>query len=119
MSRIRVPVFVLILMGAAALTQTVAPQDPPTVKAQAYLHWPTPTLPYYFPLCEGLHQRVPQAAIEAAHQHPDRVAGYKLPCNPNLAPSPNNPLRRYLGLRNPNTPYHPLGNTLVWKCACP
>ena len=70
-------------------------------------------------ICEAIKNRVPAAVVNEALAAPDKVAGYQQPCNPNLVPGPSNPLRRYLGLRNPSQVYHPLFNSLMWKCGCP
>ncbi len=80
---------------------------------------PTATFVTSPDICDAIRSRVPSAVINAAVADPASVGGYKMPCNPNLAPGPNNPLRHYLGLRNPNNVYHPIFNTLVWKCSCP
>jgi len=79
---------------------------------------PVPTVPGVM-ACPRLTNRVPAAAINAALAAPDRVYGYNLRCNPNREPHPFfNPPRRWLGLRNPNIPYHPVYNGLVFKCGC-
>lgn len=80
---------------------------------------PQPTLDDRAEICDAIKARVPAAVINEAVADPAKVGGYKMACNPNLAPGPNNPLRRYLGLRNPNNVYHPIFNGLVWKCSCP
>lgn len=80
---------------------------------------PTPTLVTDPVICEAIKSRVPAAAVNDAVAAPDKVAGYKQACNPNLPAGPSNPLRRYLGLRNPGQVYHPIFNSLMWKCGCP
>lgn len=80
---------------------------------------PTATFPSSPEICESIKSRVPSAVVGDAVAAPDKIGGYKMPCNPNLPVSPNNPLRHYLGLRNPNNVYHPIFNSLVWKCSCP
>ena len=82
---------------------------------------PIPTVPLNDTpeICESVKSRVPNAVINDAVAAPDKVGGYKMACNPNLPAGQNNPLRRYLGLRNPNNVYHPIFNSLVWKCSCP
>lgn len=97
--------------GAATATST-GPRPTDEVR-------PTPPLIDTPEICEAIKSRVPNAVINEAVAAPDKVGGYGMPCNPNLAPGPNNPPRRYLGLRNPNNVYHPIFNSLVWKCSCP
>lgn len=80
---------------------------------------PTATMASDPVICEAIKNRVPAAVVNEALAAPDKVAGYQQPCNPNLVPGPANPLRRYLGLRNPSQVYHPLFNSLMWKCGCP
>lgn len=100
------------VVGPGATNTPTGPRPTDEVK-------PTPPLNDTPEICESIKSRVPNAVINEAVAAPDKVGGYKMPCNPNLAPGPNNPLRRYLGLRNPNNVYHPIFNTLVWKCSCP
>lgn len=78
---------------------------------------PTPLIDLNF--CNELKGRVPEAAFVDATAHPEQIAGYQLACHPNRPPSSDNPRRNVLGLRNPNMPYHPLFNSLTWKCGCP
>lgn len=66
-----------------------------------------------------LQGRVPPAAINQAMADPSRVAGWGMPMNPNRPVGPDNPLRTCLALRNPNQPYHPIFNGLVFKASCP
>jgi hypothetical protein len=63
--------------------------------------------------------RVPPAAIAVALAQPERVSGFNLLCNPNLPAAPHNHPRRSLTLRNSGTAYHPLHNSIVFKCGCP
>jgi hypothetical protein len=92
--------------------QPTALPDPPTV---------TPVSPSEgIQVCSQVEGKVPGAARNAASANPQSVAGYNTPCNPNIRTNPvTNPLRKSLGLRNPNLPYHPLYNGLVLKCGCP
>jgi len=97
------------------VTSTVAPMPSDTPTAAPT---PTPT-----PLAAGgpqlgpsLTGRVPAAAIAAALADPSSVWGWNVPCNPNVPVGPHNPLRRTLRLQNPNVPYHPLFNGLVFAC---
>lgn len=103
----------------ATNTPGTGPTTPPGTARPTDEVVPTPPLVTDPVICEAIKSRVPNAVINEAVAAPDKVGGYKMPCNPNLAPGPNNPLRRYLGLRNPNNVYHPIFNTLVWKCSCP
>lgn len=96
---------------------TNTPGTGPTATGEVQV--PTPTMRTDPVICEAIKSRVPAAVINEAVAAPDKVGGHGMPCNPNLAPGPNNPLRRYLGLRNPNNVYHPIFNSLVWKCSCP
>lgn len=79
---------------------------------------PAPTLDTSPYVCESIKSAVPAAVINDAVAHPDQVSGYGETCNPNVPPSFRNQVRRYLGLENPGIPYHPLFNTVVWKCGC-
>jgi hypothetical protein len=69
-------------------------------------------------VCSVTQRRVPPVYISAALASPDTVSGYGEPCYSNLPPGPLNPPRRNLAPRNPNLPFHPLFNPLVWKCGC-
>lgn len=118
MTRLRIPVVIFIALGTAALVGAWPIPGPSHVLARPSLHQPTPTLTICLDLCASLKGRVPETVIRGAAEHPEQVAGYRQACNPNLPPGPDNPMRNMLGLRNPNTPYHPLGNGLMWKCGC-
>lgn len=81
---------------------------------------PTPTpVPATPSLCPGLDQVVPQAAINAAMANPASVNGWGQLCNPSLPAGPSNTLRSNLSLQTRNKPWHPLFNSLVFKCGCP
>jgi len=86
---------------------------------------PTPVPPTSIPpetaprACAILDGRVPPAAVEAALANPSLVAGWDELLNPGSPPSPSNPRRRWLTLRNAAVPYHPLFNPLVFKIGCP
>lgn len=97
---------------AAAPTRTPGPGGEPTSVV------PTPTLMTEPMICDNIKSRVPNAVLNDAATAPDKIAGYKQPCNPNLPPGVNNPLRHYLGLRNPAAAYHPLFNGVIWRCGC-
>jgi hypothetical protein len=77
-----------------------------------------PTVPSVPEVCESIRGRVPAEVINDALANPDRIAGHQQLCNPNLPAGPFNTLRRFLSLRNPNAPFHPLFNNLVWRCGC-
>ena len=124
------PATVKITRAVQGLTCTAAGNTPTPVvgatntpvvgpTATGEVQVPTPTQDSSPVICESIKSRVPNAVINEAVAAPDKVGGYGMPCNPNLAPGPNNPPRRYLGLRNPNNVYHPIFNSLVWKCSCP
>lgn len=81
---------------------------------------PTPSDPEHDPrACTFVEGRAPPAAIEAALANPERVSGWGDLMNPGLPPSPANPVKRWLSLRNPSVPYHPLHNPLIFKVGCP
>lgn len=67
----------------------------------------------------GLAGKVPPSVISQALAQPNRVGGWGEPMNPNKPVGPDNPLRTCLTLRNPNQPYHPIFNGLVFKAHCP
>lgn len=119
MSRIRLPIVALVTLVAGAWASRATGDVPARAWAQREPLQPNPTLTICYVFCDSLKGRVPAADIEVAFTSPDRPAGSRQACNPNLDIGPNNPLRVYLSLRNPNAPYHPLGNNLVWKCGCP
>jgi hypothetical protein len=79
---------------------------------------PTPTLESSPYICDEIKANVPAAVINAAVAQPSLAPGYGETCNPNLPASTWNPLRRYLTLENPNRPFHPMFNTVVWECGC-
>ena len=93
-----------------------APGDPPTPT-------PRPTRDPSGDLeplaCPGIDIHVPPAVIAASIVGHTNVGGWGELCNPSLPPSAWNGTRRYLSLRNPSAPYHPLFNSLVYKCGCP
>jgi hypothetical protein len=70
-------------------------------------------------VCPGLPLDVPAAVLAAAAADPATVPGWGQPCNPILPPGPSNLPRTFLGLPHPGSPYHPLYNSPVFKCACP
>lgn len=105
----------------AGATATSAPPTatPGGPTAEVPTAAPKPTLDSSPEICEAIKSRVPAAVINDAVAAPDKVAGHGQSCNPNLPVGANNPLRRYLGLRNPASPYHPIFNGIQWKCGCP
>ncbi|MFN8423697.1 MAG: hypothetical protein U0470_10085 [Anaerolineae bacterium] len=71
-----------------------------------------------FPGCPG-RTTIPVAVYMHALAHADHVSGYGLRCNPNVPFNPvSNPFRSSLQLANPNLTYHPLFNSVVWRCGC-
>ncbi len=81
---------------------------------------PTPSDPEHDPrACALVEGRAPPAAIEAALANPERVSGWGDLMNPGLPPSPANPIKRWLSLRNPSVHYHPIHNPLIYKVGCP
>lgn len=70
-------------------------------------------------MCPGLDNKVPRAVIDNALANPATIQGWDQSCNPNLPPSANNGLREQLGLQNPSVNFHPLFNSVVYKCGCP
>lgn len=70
-------------------------------------------------VCEQVRERVPIAAVNSAVAQPGRIHGWQQPVNPNVPEGPFNRLRQCLALVNPNVPYHPLHNGLVFKGGCP
>jgi plastocyanin len=87
---------------------------PPTVTPS-----PQPTAPGVN-VCDFAVRRVPPAVINAAVANPSRVQGWNQPCNPSLPMDPFfNPLRSWLSLDAISKPFHPVYNSLVFKCGCP
>jgi len=80
---------------------------------------PVPTVPMPPEVCTYVQSRVPNPVLAYAVANPASVAGYNELCYPNQSASPWNVIRRFLGLENPNLAYHPMFNTVVWKCGCP
>ena len=80
---------------------------------------PTPA-PLPPEVCVYAQAVVPNPVLAAAVANPASVAGYDELCYPNRPTGPTfNVIRRFLGLENPNVAYHPMFNTVVWKCGCP
>lgn len=119
MTRLRLPIVIFVVLGTAALIDAWPIPDTSHALAQPGPHQPAPTLTIDLNFCGALGGRIPEAVYHAVTAHPEQVAGYRQACNPNRPPGRDNPMRNVLGLRNPNAPYHPLGNSLVWKCGCP
>lgn len=83
---------------------------------------PAPTataLPPQPEVCDAARAGVPAAVLSAAITSPSSVSGYGELCNPNAGASTFNHPRDRLSLELPGRPYHPLFNSLVWKCGCP
>lgn len=90
------------------LTPGPSPTDRPT-RTPVVTATPAPQV------CPGLAARVPAAVIADALAQPATVYGWSLPCRANgfdLA-------RRNLGLSDPGKAWHPLFNSLAFKCGCP
>ena len=66
----------------------------------------------------NLRSSVPQAVLDQALANPERVSGYNQLERPSLPPGPYNRRRSCLTLQNPNLPYHPLFNSLVFRASC-
>jgi hypothetical protein len=100
-----------------------SPTQPPTNIPPPFT--PVPTSPTQPPtsaqVCRFVQQfnRVPPAAIASAMANPASISGWGRPCNIGVPTSGANPLRTYLSLHNINKPYHPLFNSLVFRCGCP
>lgn len=69
-------------------------------------------------VCPQIQGRVPPAVTSSAMADPTTVGGWGMPRNPSLPPSPANPVRRWLSLRDLGKPFSP-ANPVVWKAGCP
>lgn len=98
-------------------TLTPDPNVTPSATPQETVEPATPT-PMVGQVCSYVSSQVPNAVINAALGNPASVNGWGQTCNPNLAQSPANPLRGWLGLQNRAVPYHPLFNSVIWRCGC-
>lgn len=99
----------------------VGPTPSPTFTPEIPIVTPTPTPPPPAPdakSCPRLDMRVPRAVIDAALANPARINGWGQRCWHHLKASPFNPLREYLDIVNPNKPYDPLYNPVIFKCGC-
>jgi len=76
---------------------------------------PPPTAPE---ICDNIRERVPAAVLNAALAAPQSVQGWDQLCNPNVAPSLVNVKRNRLTMQDPGKKFHPLFNSLVWRCGC-
>ena len=79
---------------------------------------PTATPSAMYEICPGIRNRVPNAVLSSAVANPGSIENFGQLCNPSLPPSIWNVERRLLALLNPGTPYHPLYNSVQWKCVC-
>jgi len=84
--------------------------------------WPTP-VPTATPAvpscsCRAARRALPAAVLADALANPASYAGWGERVNPNLPPSPANPLRACLDIQNPGTPYNPTFNGPVWRGSC-
>jgi hypothetical protein len=81
---------------------------------------PAPVTPIPNPqTCNFILSRVPGNVINDAMANKSSVAGYDMLCNPKLPASNWNVKREYLSLMAPSKPFHPIYNTVIWKCGCP
>ena len=97
------------------------PTATPTATQPAPTDTPAPTVtevPITPQACPNIESRVPAAELQAALANPASVNGYGQRCFPSQPVSPFNPLRQTLDLQNPNRPYHPLFNPLIFTCGC-
>jgi hypothetical protein len=69
-------------------------------------------------VCAAARRKLPRAVLEDAIAQPERYYGWQLPLDPGKPAGPGNPRRQCLGMTNPNTPYHFLGNAPVWRVGC-
>jgi hypothetical protein len=105
---------------APTATPTPAATDTPGGPGPGPTATPRPTAsPPEHQVCDFIRDRVPASVIDAALANVDSVAGHDLLCQPSLPASPWNTERRFLGLQSPNKPYHPVFNSIAWKCSCP
>lgn len=116
---------VVLTAGRNALPDPIAPFNKRTIHGLTCVTSAPPTAVPTRPsgtgeaqMCDRLTGRVPAAAIAEALANPDSVGGWNQRCFPGLPEGPNNGLRQYLGLTNPGLPFHPLFNTLIWRCGC-
>lgn len=108
------------MTSTPALTATFLPPTGLPATGTPYPPTVTPAAPSGGARVSPLvRRRVPPAAINAALAHPERIAGWGRPANPNKPVGPDNPICACLTLRNPNMPYHPIFNSLVFKAYCP
>lgn len=113
--------FVFISLVPPTITPTPVPTDGPSPTPTVVLSpTPVPTLgPDEQPkVCKSLLMRVPPAVISNALANPADTNGWGQLCNEGVPRSEFNGVRRWLTPQNPNTPYHPLFNSVVWACSC-
>jgi hypothetical protein len=114
------PTVTLVPPVATPTSQIPPPADTATPALPPPADTPTPKPPMTnAQACSYLRFRVPDAVINTALANPGRIGGFDRPRNPNKPASPMNPPQRYLSLRNPNVPYHPIFNRLTWVAGCP
>lgn len=102
-------------------TSTFVPAWTPTFTPEIPIVTPTATFPPPAPdakSCPRVGNRVPRAVIDAALANPAAINGWGVRCWHHLKASPFNPLREYLDILNPNKPYSPLYNPVIFKCGC-
>lgn len=111
--------FVLARRSAPAPTPSATTPPPaPTSTIAAPAASATPALVIQPEACPQVEARVPAPALASALANPRAVRGYGDRCFPSQPASPFNPLRDRLSLQNPNRPYHPIYNVLIFACGC-
>jgi hypothetical protein len=70
-------------------------------------------------VCRIVRQRVPDEVIADILAHPELTFGWMLPLDQGKPPSPANPPRRCLTLRNIALDYHRVYNPPLWRVGCP
>lgn len=97
------------------------PTDVPTTPPSVTPTSPPPTITPdpRVQVCDSIiHRSVPAEVIEQARYHPDAIGGWDVLCNPNAPSGPFNGRRRSLNLIDGGKPYHPVYNSLIFKCGC-
>jgi len=100
---------------------TAPPTNTPKPTTDPGVATPTAAPPTQIPgdVCDIATSKVPTSVINDALANPGNYYGHDLACNPNLPVGIYNPLRRMLSISQPNKPFHPLYNSVEWKCGCP
>jgi len=113
-------------LTCARATVPTATTAPPTATPGGPTATPRPTgeAPTAVPttvsarVCDATRDRVPGAVINGAVAAPQTVQGWDQLCFPNQPASPTNFKRGWLNLQNPSLAFHPLFNSVVWRCGC-